>query len=36
MWMPVCGVYALIAVVVLAVWLRRSELSDPPLGDPPG
>jgi cytochrome c oxidase assembly factor CtaG len=25
MWMPVCGLYALIAVVVLAVWLHRSE-----------
>ncbi|HLT35858.1 MAG TPA: cytochrome c oxidase assembly protein, partial [Enhygromyxa sp.] len=25
MWMPVCGVYAVIAVVMLAVWLHRAE-----------
>ena len=28
MWMPVCGVYGIIAVVVLGVWLHRAEARD--------
>ena len=30
MWMPVCGLYALIAAVVLAIWLHRSEQAEQP------